>query len=156
MVYGLRMPKGQKWGVVLIESNLLVISGSIPTLRCFLNHAVPKIMGGPKHSLKPNPNTPRTQVYTPAEKRRNQHYTRFGGSDKEEDELELQTLGQMGAKKHGHRGGGSTTVVRGVGTTTIEAGRPSTNSNWDDRPGGEDDDSERAIVQTTTVTVQHE
>lgn len=61
----------------------------------------------------------------------------------------------MGAKKHNSTDGGSNTVVRGVGTTTIEASVPS-NSNWDDRPRGEDDDSEKAIMQTKTVTIKYE
>lgn len=138
----------------LVESNLLVICGSIPTLRRFLNHVAPKIMGSSQRGSKSDPNAPRTKTHTSAPKRRNQYYTRFG-SDREEEELEFQILSQMGAKKHNSSDGGSNTVVRGVGTTTIEASVPS-NSNWDDRPRGEDDDSEKAIMQTKTVTIKYE
>ena len=62
-------------------------------------------------------------------------------------------LSQMGAKKQSE--GGSRAVVMGVGTTTIEGGGPHSPT-WEDRPHGEDDDSEKAIVQTKTVTVQYD
>ncbi|RYP78918.1 hypothetical protein DL771_000303 [Monosporascus sp. 5C6A] len=136
---------------VLLELNLLIICGAMPTLRRFLNHVAPSLMRGSLHDSTSDPNTPRTRSFGTSGKRRNQYYARFG-SGREEDELEFETLSRMGAKKH-KNGEGSTAVVIGAQTATVEAGVK--NSSWDARPHGEDN-SRNAIVTTKTVTIQYE
>lgn len=138
----------------LVEANLLVICGSMTTIRRFLTNVAPRVLGDSPYGTKTDPNAPRTKTrsYRSTPNQRKHQYSRFGSS-REEDEIEFQVLSQMGAKKHS--GGGSKGVVMGVGTTTIEGGGPQSPT-WEDRPRGEDDDSEKAIVQTKTVTVRYD
>ncbi|RYP85778.1 hypothetical protein DL769_000886 [Monosporascus sp. CRB-8-3] len=191
MVWNLKMPRTQKFGVVLVfavgsmtvitsvvracvlpelfnnpdgtwvtapasfwallELYLLIMCGAMPTLRRFLNHVAPSLMRSSRHDSRSDPNTPRTRSLGTSAKRRNQYYAWFG-SGHEEDEMEFETLSRMGAKKH-KNGQGSTAVVIGAQTTTIETGVE--RSSWGGRPHGEDD-ADKAIVTTKTVTIQYE
>ncbi|RYP05980.1 hypothetical protein DL764_003440 [Monosporascus ibericus] len=136
---------------VLLELNLLIICGAMPTLRRFLNHVAPSLMRSSGHSPRTDANTPRTRPFGTSGKRRKQYYARFGSS-REEDEVEFETLSRMGAKKH-KNGEGSTAVVIGAQTATVETGVEA--SSWDARARGKDN-NEKAIVTTKTVTIQYE
>ncbi|RYP52370.1 hypothetical protein DL768_002481 [Monosporascus sp. mg162] len=135
----------------LLELNLLIICGAMPTLRRFLNHVAPSLMRSSGHDSRSDPNTPRTRSFGTSGKRRKQYYARFGSS-REEDEVEFETLSRMGAKKH-KNGEGSTTVVIGAQTATVETGVE--DSSWNARFRGEDN-SDKAIVTTKTVTIRYE
>lgn len=119
------------------------------TLRNFLKHMAPRLLcdygyGSGSHT---DQNAPRTKSYRSTPNQRS-NYARFG-SGRDADDLEFQTLSNNGAKNHNGEGSGG---VMGIGTTIAGAGN---NPTWEDRPRIEDDDSEKAIVQTKTVTIQY-
>ncbi|RYP34157.1 hypothetical protein DL767_004384 [Monosporascus sp. MG133] len=161
MVLDLEMPRTQKFGVALVFA-----VGSITVLTSVVRACIlPELFSNPDetwvtapasfwvsgHDSRSDPNTPRTRSFGTSGKRRKQYYARFG-SGREQDEVEFETLSRMGAKKH-KNGEGSTTVVIGAQTATVETGVEG--SSWDARPRG-DDRSDKAIVTTRTVTIRYE
>lgn len=115
-----------------LECNLLVICGTIPTLKKFFRHVAPKVLGSTDNSKTGStPNVPRTQLYN----RSRNPYAQFG---QDASELELTRWDQSEEVK----------VGAGV-STTITTGDP--------RPKSEDDSSEKAIMETRYVeqTVEH-
>jgi len=123
-----------------VEANLFVICGSMPTLRKFFKHVAPRFMGGSSNQSYPYPNS-----YAPnrsagnamsrARKTRGQ-YTNF------DDENEMQTFQDPDTSSQDGNAG----KVVGAATVTVDAAN-----------GNEGDShSEKAILQTTTYTVQYE
>lgn len=108
-----------------LECNLLVICGTIPTLKKFFRHVAPRIFGSTDESkTESTPNVPRTGLYN----RSRNPYAQFGG---DASELELTRWDKA---DDGKGAGVSTTITTG-----------------DPRPKSEDDNSEKAIMETRYV-----
>lgn len=140
-----------------VEANLFVICGSMPTLRKFFKHFLPRLMGTSGHggsSFTPYGNggggtsaTLNPQHGTISRMRtKNRHYSQFasdanGSNDNisEEDVMEMERF--SGEKKPTAIGAGATVTIGTVNPGDGDAQR--------------DDHSERAILQTTSFTVEY-
>lgn len=117
----------------MLECNLTIICGTVPTLKRFLKHVFPKLLGSSWSSDRKSSKTPALKPYpfrTIGGSYRNR-YAQFGGSD---GDLEM-------AVWEGDRGG-----TKGAGVSTVVMGP--------EDPKTEDDNSDRAIVMTKTVVVE--
>lgn len=141
-----------------IEANLFVICGSMPTLRKFFKHFLPRVMGssgkGSSYAYggayaNRNPSgggAVRGSTYGPQRastisrmRNTNRQYSQFDGTgtDRISEETEMQRLS---GEKKGESG--ATVTVGVVRKDDVEASR--------------DDHSERAILQTKSFTVQYD
>ncbi|GKT73773.1 integral membrane protein [Colletotrichum tofieldiae] len=141
MIFNLRMKMAQKIGAVFIfaigsvfiEANLFVICGSMPTLRKFFKHFAPKIMGSSTNPSSYVHNNYRISAYAnqrsnAMKSRQRKQYEQFP------EENEMHTF-NSDRKREEDSGFMSVVVATG--------GRDSA-----------DDMSDKAILQTKTVTVQ--
>lgn len=124
-----------------LECNLLVICGTVPTLKKFFRHMLPKLMGS-ADEVNEQADTPRVTPRTKANygyNRRNP-YAQFDDGRHESTELEMTRWdGAEGHDQNGVKGGVSQTVVIG-GQTRATA--------------SDDDNSEKGIVETRSVIVE--
>lgn len=140
-----------------VEGNLFVICGSMPTLRKFFKHFLPRLMGtsgqGSSYGAYgtggggTGGNAQRSNTISRM-RNKSRNYAQFasdanGSNDNisEEDAMEMERF--SGDKKGGHGIAGATVTVGAVSPAD----------------GGEaqrDDHSERAILQTKSFTVQYD
>ncbi|KAK8129155.1 hypothetical protein PG999_001535 [Apiospora kogelbergensis] len=145
--------KDQTWAMaysfmwICVEANLLIICATLPTLRRFLGHVVPSILGdygyddddydGDRDRLSPRPRAGRAK----GGKWRRRCYNRFHDGP----EYPMRSLHDMD--------------LRPDEIQTLET-RAGTNSRcsrmWDARPVKSDGDSEKAIFQTRTMTITYQ
>jgi hypothetical protein len=122
-----------------LECNLLVICGTVPTLKKFFRHMLPKLMGSSHNSHPTSSNTPRVTPRTTSGRnpyqRRNQ-YARFGAGEETEVEMSHWDPNEVTNPNKGV----SHTVVTGGDTTRIN--------------NSDDDSSEKGIMHTRSVIVE--
>ncbi|KAI5460206.1 hypothetical protein BGZ63DRAFT_415562 [Mariannaea sp. PMI_226] len=111
-----------------VEANLMIICGSMPTLRKFFKHIMPKLMG--TSSNRSYPSNYDMQRSATAQRKQRSKYEHF--PDENMNEMEVFSSRN---DRTGERGGDRTTD----GNSLVEA----------------DNHSEKAILQTKTFTVQY-
>lgn len=114
-----------------LECNLIVICGTVPTLKKFLRHVSPKVLGSSGGGDSGNtPNVMRSNVHGRG-KRRNT-YAKFG-----ENVTDFE-MTQWDREEASRKGGVSTTVSGGSS-----------------RPKSEDENSEKAIMESRPAVERH-
>ncbi|KAF5024552.1 hypothetical protein F66182_3315 [Fusarium sp. NRRL 66182] len=131
------LAEGCLW--VIIEANLLIMCGSLPTLRVFLKHVAPRVLGdrSSKKSSKPNSGSASFGLHT------------FGGSNGPRRKFD--TLVEL---EHDANFNRVSLRPEGMGKTDVNIyGGRSDESLGNNLTG--DNESEDGILQTRTTTVQY-
>ncbi|KAF4984891.1 hypothetical protein FZEAL_44 [Fusarium zealandicum] len=132
------LAEGCLW--VIIEANLLIICGSLPTLRVFLRRVAPRILA--------EKSTAKSSV--PGSTGNGYGLRTFGCSNKTRRKFD--TLVELERDSHFNR---SSLTPEGMGKTKVDVigGDDNSESIGDNAPG--DSDSEDGILQTRTTTVHY-
>ncbi|KAG8670662.1 hypothetical protein FPOAC2_07487 [Fusarium poae] len=131
------LAEGCLW--VIIEANLLIMCGSLPTLRVFLKHVAPRVLGDKSQNKPSQEDSASFGLHT------------FGGSNGPRRKFD--TLVELEHDMHFNR---SSLRPEGMGKTNVKVFSGQSNESLMNQAQTGDDKSEDGILQTRTTTVQYE